>query len=96
MSRLGADGWESRTYPDNLAYYILAQALVRLHGKESTLAIAIGHDRKGLTSLFIYTAAVMFSFFLPAAAMALYVVVAVIWFIPDRRIEARVGDKPAG
>ena len=91
VAAYGAVLWVS-----GLAYYILEQALVRLHGKESTLAIAIGRDRKGLASLFIYTVAIGFSFFLPAASVALFVIVAVMWFIHDRRIEARVGDKPAG
>ena len=70
-----------------LAYYILARALARLHGPESTLAIAIGKDRKGLISLLIYALAVPIAFLSAWLAFGMYVVVALIWFIPDRRIE---------
>ena len=70
-----------------LAYYILARTLVTLHGSESVLAVAIGRDRKGIASLILYTLAIGLSFFFAPAAMAIYVVVALMWFIPDRRIE---------
>ncbi|HXO21205.1 MAG TPA: TMEM175 family protein [Thermoanaerobaculia bacterium] len=69
------------------AYFILARVLVALHGRESTLARAIGEDRKGLVSIVLYAAAVGLAFVRPGLALALYVVVAVIWLVPDRRIE---------
>jgi len=73
------------------AYYILAQALVAHHGQDSAIAHAIGKDQKGQISLVIYAIAILLSFVQPWLAMALYVAVAVMWFIPDRRIEKALG-----
>ena len=70
-----------------IAYYILSQVLVFHHGKESTLAIAIGRDFKGKISVGIYTLAVLLSFVNSWLALTLYVAVAILWLIPDRRIE---------
>jgi uncharacterized membrane protein len=70
-----------------IAYFILSRALIKRHGQDSTLAAAIGNDFKGKASLFIYAAAVPLSFINPWIAFGLYVLVAIIWFIPDRRIE---------
>ena len=70
-----------------VAYYILAQLLVRRHGKDSALARAIGSDAKGLASIFIYAAAIPLSFVNRWVALSLYALVAVIWFVPDRRVE---------
>ncbi len=70
-----------------LAYFVLAQALAAHHGQESKLAIAIGKDHKGRISLAIYFIAILLSSLNPWIAFALYVCVAVMWFIPDRRIE---------
>ncbi len=74
-----------------VAYTILVQLLIAHHGRDSTLAKAIGSDFKGNISLIIYAAAILLSFFLNWAAVALYFLVAAIWFVPDRRIEKRVG-----
>ena len=70
-----------------IAYYILVHALVALHGRESTLAHAVGRDVKGTVSAAIYLAAIPLAFLNAWAACGLYVLVAVIWFVPDRRIE---------
>jgi uncharacterized membrane protein len=70
-----------------IAYFILAQSLIRHHGKESTIAIAIGKDVKGKISLVIYALAVPLSFLNAWVAFGLYIFVAFMWFIPDRRIE---------
>ena len=70
-----------------VAYYILSRALIALHGRDSTLAVAIGGDRKGIVSLVLYVAAIILAFFSTASALAIYVLVAAIWLIPDRRIE---------
>ena len=69
------------------AYFILARALAAHHGKDSKLARALGKDFKGITSLVIYAVAVVVAWFSPAAAGSLYVLVALIWLVPDRRIE---------
>jgi uncharacterized membrane protein len=70
-----------------VAYYILCRALIAHHGRDSALSIAIGRDRKGIVSLALYAVAIALAFFSTAAAFAVYVLVAGIWFIPDRRIE---------
>jgi uncharacterized membrane protein len=75
-----------------LAYYIMVRALVAYHGEDSLLAAAIGRDVKGLRSLYLYTAAVPLAFVSPWIALALYVTVAILWLIPDRRIENRLAN----
>jgi uncharacterized membrane protein len=69
------------------AYTLLVQALIARHGKDSFLAHAVGKDRKGKISLLIYATAIPVSFFQPWLAFGMYMVVALIWLIPDRRIE---------
>jgi uncharacterized membrane protein len=73
-----------------IAYYILVHALVALHGADSQLAAAIGRDTKGIISVVIYALALPVAFFNAGIAFALYVLVAIIWFIPDRRIERQL------
>jgi len=77
-------------FMSGLAYYILSQCLVSLNGKNSTLGKAIGHDRKGIISLFLYASAVALSFVEPTIALAIYIFVAIMWFLPDRRIEKQI------
>lgn len=69
------------------AYFILARVLITLHGADSSLATALGSDRKGKISVVLYAVAIPLSFLVPSLACAVYVLVAVIWLIPDRRIE---------
>jgi uncharacterized membrane protein len=69
------------------AYYILTRVLIAHHGKDSRLAIAVGRDMKGGLSVLIYAIAIGVSFVEPRVACGLYVLVAIIWLIPDRRIE---------
>jgi uncharacterized membrane protein len=76
-----------------IAYYILARSLVSLHGSQSAIAQALGADFKGKISIVIYAAAIALSFVLPAGACALYVLVAVMWLVPDRRIERTLGPR---
>jgi uncharacterized membrane protein len=71
----------------SIAYYILTRALVALHGDNSTLAIAVGKDYKGQISTAIYLVAVLIAAWKSWIAFALYVLVAIIWLVPDRRIE---------
>jgi uncharacterized membrane protein len=70
-----------------IAYYILARALVSLHGKSSTLATALGADFKGKISILICAVAMPLAFVRSWLACALYVLIAVMWLVPDRRIE---------
>ena len=70
-----------------VAYFILAQALARLHGPESKLARALGKDVKGILSLVLYAVAIALAALDTRFSQALYVAVAVIWIVPDRRME---------
>ncbi len=74
-----------------VAYYILTQALLRLHGRGSSLAAAIGNDEKGKLSVAIYAAGIPLAFVKTWIAGTCYVIVAIMWLIPDRRIERNVG-----
>ena len=74
----------------SIAYFILSRALISLHGKTSTLAVAVGRDFKGLLSTLVYLVAVPFSLVKWWIGFALYVLVAVMWLVPDRRIEKRL------
>lgn len=77
-----------------VAYYILAHQLTSIHGKDSTLAQAIGKDKKGIISIVLYIAGIITSVFInPWIGFSLYVVVACMWFIPDRRIEKKIETK---
>jgi uncharacterized membrane protein len=69
------------------AYFLLARALVAHHGKESAFAMALGRDMKGMASVAIYAAAIPIAFLAPWLSCALYVVVVIMWLIPDRRFE---------
>jgi len=73
-----------------LAWFLLAQALIRLHGKNSALATAYGKDYKGKISLVLYIAAIAISWRASSISLALYAAVALIWFIPDTRIEKKM------
>jgi uncharacterized membrane protein len=75
------------------AYYLLVRSLLALHDKDSTLAVAVGSDFKGKISIVIYAMAIPLAFVIPLLSCALYVLVAVIWFIPDRRIERVIRDR---
>jgi uncharacterized membrane protein len=70
-----------------VAYYILTRTLISLHGRGSVLASAVGRDFKGKVSVVIYAVAILLAFVNSWLACALYVLVAVMWLIPDRRIE---------
>ena len=71
-----------------VAYSILVQALLKSHGADSTLAKAIGSDFKGKASLAAYACAVPLAFVHEWIALGLYIAVAVLWFVPDKRIES--------
>jgi uncharacterized membrane protein len=69
------------------AYYVMARVLLASHASDSLLARALGTDRKGRLSLVIYVIAIAAAFRLPWLSGVLYAVVAIIWLVPDRRIE---------
>jgi uncharacterized membrane protein len=70
-----------------VAYYLLQKAIVHRHGKESALAHALGNDFKGKASLLLYASGMVLAFVSSWLSIALYVLVAVMWLVPDRRIE---------
>ena len=70
-----------------VAYYILSRAIIRRHGPESTLRVAVGIDEKGVASVVLYALAIGLAFFNRWASLALYIAVAVMWLVPDKRIE---------
>jgi uncharacterized membrane protein len=70
-----------------VAYYIMVRALMSHHGRDSLLSSAIGTGKKELVSLFLYTIAIPLAFLSSWIALAIYVTVACIWLVPDRRIE---------
>ena len=73
-----------------VAYYILSRSLISHHGEDSALAAAVGSDFKGRISVVIYAVAMPLSFASRWLALGLYVLVALIWVVPDRRIEKRL------
>lgn len=73
-----------------VAYFILQNLIIRKQGAHSTIAKAVGKDWKGKASVLLYAAAVGIAFVEPRAAHAIYVIVAVMWLIPDRRIEKQM------
>lgn len=70
-----------------LAYFLLTRALIKVEGDDSALAIALGKDQKGKVSLVVYGVAVPLAFVHPGVACALYVAIALLWLIPDLRLE---------
>jgi uncharacterized membrane protein len=71
-----------------LAYLILQMAIIRYQGAHSKLKVAVGRDIKGKISAVLYTAAILLAFVHQMIAHAIYVFVALMWLVPDRRIEA--------
>jgi len=74
-----------------IAYFILVRTILAHHGPESRVAKALGSDFKGKISVLLYLVALPLAFINQLVAGAIYVLVALIWFIPDRRIERRLG-----
>ena len=75
-----------------IAYTILVRALLALHGRESLLATALGSDFKGKISIVLYIVGIALTFVNNWIGFAMYVLVAIIWLTPDKRIERRVAD----
>lgn len=75
-----------------IAYFILQTAIIAEEGPDSRLRAAIGRDLKGKVSPLLYLAAIPLAFVSPWIALAVYVLVALIWLVPDRRIESAVSE----
>lgn len=74
-----------------IAYFILQRAIIAKHGVDSVLSVAIGKNIKGKLSILLYAIAIPVAFVAQWLAGALYILVALIWLIPDRRIEHTMG-----
>jgi len=72
-----------------IAYYFLAHCLASIHGKDSVLARALGNDRKGILSVIFYALGIGLAFINSWLGFSMYILVAAIWFVPDRRIEKK-------
>jgi uncharacterized membrane protein len=75
---------------NGVAYYILERCLIQLHGKSSVLAAAVGNDAKGILSVILYLVGIALAFVNAWISLGLYAVVALVWVIPDSRIEKRL------
>ena len=75
-----------------IAYTILQNTIIAAEGPGSKLQAAVQHDRKGKLSILCYVAAIPLSFFDRRVSLGLYMLVALIWLVPDRRIESKVGS----
>lgn len=73
-----------------IAYFILARSLLAIHAPDSLLATALGADFKGKISMVIYLLAIPLAFVRSWLACSLYILVAVMWLVPDRRIEKTI------
>jgi len=78
-----------------VAYFLLARALLALHGASSPLARALGSDRKGKLSVVAYAVAIPLAFACRWVSIAIYVAVALAWWVPDLRIERTLGGREA-
>jgi uncharacterized membrane protein len=74
-----------------LAYYILTRTMIALHGRDSLINTALRNKQKESISLVSYALGILFAFVNPAVSLAIYVFVALIWLVPDRRIEKTLG-----
>jgi len=70
-----------------VAFFLLAHSLIRLNGKDSALAQALGSDLKGWVSPILYLVGILSAFIHPYLAYGIYTLVALMWFVPDQRIE---------
>lgn len=74
-----------------LSYSILQAQIIALNGRDSQLAVATGNDLKGKLSFVLYVSAIPLAFVRPGVAILLYVIVSLMWLVPDQRIESLVG-----
>ena len=75
-----------------IAYKLLQDQIVALEGPDSKLALAVGRDVKGMTSPLLYAAAIPLAFVQRYVSLGIYVFVALMWLVPDRRIETRLDE----
>jgi len=90
FAALPVAAWGMQQLMAGTAYFILVRTLLALHGRDSVLAAAIGRDFKGIVSVALYLTAVLLAMVNPMISCAIYILVAIMWLIPDRRIERRL------
>jgi uncharacterized membrane protein len=74
-----------------ICYTVLERQIIAVNGRDSRLAVAVGSDLKGKLSIILYVSAVALAFVQPWIAIGLYVTVALLWLVPDTRIESLIG-----
>ena len=74
-----------------VSYTSLQAQIIALNGRDSRLAVATGNDLKGKLSMVLYVTAIPLAFVWPGVAILIYVIVALMWLVPDKRIESLVG-----
>lgn len=74
-----------------ICYTVLERQIIAVNGRDSRLAVAVGNDLKGKLSIVLYVSAIALAFVQPWIAIGLYVSVALLWLVPDTRIESLVG-----
>jgi uncharacterized membrane protein len=74
-----------------ICYTVLERQIIAVNGRDSRLAVAVGSDLKGKLSIVLYVSAVALAFVQPWIAIGLYVTVALLWLVPDTRIESLIG-----
>jgi uncharacterized membrane protein len=77
-------------FMSGVSYSLLQSAIIARNGRTSALAVALGSDVKGKLSIALYASSIPLAFIQPWVSIALYVLVALIWFVPDKRIERAV------
>jgi uncharacterized membrane protein len=92
LARLPAALYGAVLLASAVAYRVLTWTLVKQHGRESPIAKAIGRDRKGKLSVALYVVAIALTWISPWPAAAVYVAVALMWLVPDRRVERLLGE----
>jgi uncharacterized membrane protein len=75
-----------------IAYFVLEQLIIASQGSQSLLKRALGRDLKGKLSPLLYLSAIVAAFWAPLVSQAIYLLVALVWLVPDRRIERVVSD----
>ncbi len=75
-----------------IAYFVLEQSIIASQGSQSLLQRALGRDLKGKLSPLLYLSAIVAAFWAPLVSQAIYLLVALLWLVPDRRIERVVSD----
>ncbi|WP_284653033.1 TMEM175 family protein [Flavobacterium terrisoli] len=80
-------------FMNGFAYFLLQIQIIKIHGKDSSLSKAIGNGTKEKASVFLYAVSIAFANFYPVIAGAIYIFVALMWLIPDKRIERIFNEK---